>query len=121
LTPDELSRYPWASRIDDYVPVGRMRKAGVLLGVGGVVVVLLGATVSLVTAANIHHAVNMHHWPTAVGVYCGMALTLAAAVLGIVTAVQGFRKRGSITLPWWSVVAIAPAVIVFLVIRPFIR
>ena len=38
LTPDELTRYPWASQISDYVPVGRLRTWGLLLGLGGLVV-----------------------------------------------------------------------------------
>ena len=121
LTPDELSRYPWASQISDYVPVGRIRKASVLIGIAGILVLLIGAVVSLVAAENIHHAVSMRHLPTELGVYGGMALTVVAAVLGIVTAVQGFVKRGSVTLPWWSVAAIAPAIVVFFVVRPLVR
>ena len=112
LTPDELARYPWASQISDYVPVGRYRKAAVLTGLAGLAVLLVGALVSLAAAENIHHAVTMHHLPTQLGVYCGLALTAAAAALAVLTAVQGIAKRGSISLLWWSAAAIAPLLFV---------
>ncbi len=121
LTPDELTRYPWASQISDYVPVGTMRAAGLLIGIAGVIVLLFGAIVSLAQAENIHHAVTMHHLPTVLGVYVGMALTIAAAVIGVVTAVQGIAKRGAWSLLWWSAGAIAPALLVIFVIRPLIH
>jgi hypothetical protein len=121
LTPDELTRYPWATQISDYVPVGRLRATGMLVGIAGLVVLLLGAIVSVAAAQNVHHAVAMDHLPTKLGVYLGLALTIVAAVIGVVTLVQGILKRGSLALVWWSVIAIAPAVIMFLVIRPLIH
>jgi hypothetical protein len=121
LTPDELARYPWASQITDYVPVGRLRKYGVYLGLAGLTVLLLGAIFSLAQAENIHHAVTMHHLPTELGVYGGMALTLIAAALGVLTGVQSIVRHGSISLMLWSVAAIAPALLVFLVFRPMIH
>jgi hypothetical protein len=121
LTPDELTRYPWATQISDYVPVGRLRAIGVLVGIAGLIVLLLGALVSVAAAQNVHHAVGMDHLPTKIGVYLGLALTIVAALIGVVTLVQGLLKRGSLALLCWSVVAIAPAVIMFLVIRPMIH
>ncbi len=121
LTPDELTRYPWATQISDYVPVGRLRTIGVLVGIAGLIVVLLGALVSVAAAQNVHHAVAMNHLPTKLGVYLGLALTVVAALIGLVTLVQGLLKRGSLVLVCWSAVAIAPAVIMFLVIRPMIH
>jgi hypothetical protein len=121
LTPDELTRYPWATQISDYVPVGRLRAIGALLGIAGLVVLLIGALVSVAAAQNVHHAVAMDHLPTKLGVYLGLALTIVAALIGVVTLVQGLLKRGSLTLVWWSVVAIAPAALMFLVIRPVIH
>jgi hypothetical protein len=121
LTPDELARYPWASQITDYVPVGRLRKYGVYLGLAGLTVLLLGAIFSLAQAENIHHAVTMHHLPTELGVYGGMALTLIAAALGVLTGVQSIVRHGSISLMLWSVAAVAPALLVFLVFRPMIH
>ena len=120
LTPDELTRYPWASQISDYVPVGTLRAAGLLIGLAGLVVLLFGSIVSLAQAENIHHAVTMHHLPTVLGVYVGIALTAVGAVIGVVTAVQGIAKRGSLTLLWWSIGAIAPAIIMYFVVRPLI-
>ncbi len=121
LTPDELTRYPWATQISDYVPVGRLRAIGVLVGIAGFIVLLLGALVSVAAAQNVHHAVAMNHLATKLGVYLGLALTIVAAVIGVVTLVQGLLKRGSLTLVVWSVIAIAPAVLMFLVIRPMIH
>ncbi len=96
LTPDELTRYPWASQISDYVPVGTLRASGLLIGIAGFCVLLCGTIVSLAQAENIHHAVTMQHLPTVLGVYVGMALTIAAAVIGVVTGVQGIVKRGCV-------------------------
>ena len=121
LTPDELTRYPWATQISDYVPVGRLRTIGVLAGIAGIVVLLVGALVSVAAAQNVHHAVAMNHVPTKLGYYLGLALTIAAAAIGVVTLVQGLLKRGSLTLVWWSAVAIAPLLLVLLVIRPLIH
>ncbi len=121
LTPDELTRYPWASQISDYVPVGTLRASGVLLGVGGLVVLLFGTIVSLAMAENIHRAVTMHHLPTVLGVYVGIALTSVAALIGVVTAVQGIAKRGSFSLLWWSAGAIAPAVVMLFVVRSLVH
>jgi hypothetical protein len=121
LTPDELTRYPWATQISDYVPVGRLRAIGVLVGIAGLIVLLLGALVSVAAAQNVHHAVAMDHLPTKLGVYLGVALTVVAALIGIVTLVQCLLKRGSLALMCWSVVAIVPAIIMFLVIRPMVH
>jgi hypothetical protein len=121
LTPDELTRYPWASQISDYVPVGRMRTWGLLLGLGGLVVVLIGAIVSLASAVSIHHAVNMHHLATALGVYIGAALIITAAALGAITLVQGIVQRASIAVLLWSIMAIVPLLVMVLVVRPIIH
>jgi hypothetical protein len=63
----------------------------------------------------------MNHLPTKLGVYLGLALTSVAALIGVVTLVEGLLKRGSLALLCWSVVAIAPAVIMFLVVRPMVH
>ena len=121
LTPDELARYPWASQISDYVPVGRLRRYGVYLGLAGLPVLIVGAIFSLAQAENIHHAVTMHHLPTELGVYGGMVLTLIGAALGGVTGVRTLIQRGSISLLVWSAGAILPAVLLFFVFRPMIK
>ncbi len=121
LTPDELARYPWASQISDYVPVGRLRKYAVYCGLAGLVVLLVGAIFSLAEAENIHHAVTMHHVATEIGVYLGMALTLIGAALGVVTGAQAIIRRGSYSLLLWSVAAIAPALLLFFIFRPMIH
>ena len=121
LTPDELTRYPWASQISDYVPIGRLRTWGLLLGLGGLVVVLVGAIVSLAQAINIHHAVTMHHLATELGVYIGTAMTVAAAVLGVITLVQAIARRGSFSVLLWSVMGIVPLLVMFFVVRRLIH
>ena len=121
LTPDELTRYPWASQISDYVPVGRLRTWGLLIGLAGLVVVMVGAIVSLAEAVNIHHAVTMHHFAVALGVYLGGALTITAAVLGAITLVQGIVRGGSISVLVWSVMAIVPLLVMVFVVWPIIH
>ena len=121
LTPDELTRYPWASQISDYVPIGRLRTWGLLLGLAAWSVVLVGAIVSLAQAINIHHAVTMHHLATALGVYIGTAMTIAAAVLGVITFVQGIARRGSFSVLLWSVMGIVPLLVMLFVVRRLIH
>lgn len=120
LTPEELTRYPWASQISDYVPVGRLRTWGLLIGLAGLVVVVVGAVVSLAQAINIHHAVTMHHFATALGVYLGGALTITAAVLGGITLVQGIARRGSFSVLVWSILAIVPLLVMVFFVWPLI-
>jgi hypothetical protein len=93
---------------------------GVLL-IGGLIVLLVGAIVSVAAAENVHHAVGMNHVPTKLGVYLGLALTIVAALIGVVTLVQGLLKHGSLALLWWSAAAIAPAIIMLVVVRPLIH
>ena len=121
LTPDELTRYPWASQIGDFVPVGRLRTIAVLIGIGGFFVLLLGCIVSLAAAENIRHAVTMSHWATAAGVYCGIALSVVGAALGAVTLVQWFSRRGSIAPLLWSTAAFVPVLVIVLMIWPALR
>ena len=63
LTPDELARYPWASQISDYMPVGRLRKSAVYFGLAGLTILLIGAIFSLAEAQNIHSAVPCATFP----------------------------------------------------------
>jgi len=120
LTADEQARYPWASRIDDYVPVGRIRKLAVACSGAGLGAVMLGMFISLILNENIHHAVTMRHAPTAVGMYVGMALTAVGAAVGIVTGVQALANKAN-SLLWWTVAAVVPAIFVYLVIWPALR
>ena len=121
LTSDELTRYPWASRIGDYVPIGRLRTMAVLIGVAGLVAVALGCIVSLAGAESVRHAVTMSHWATAAGVYCGIALSVVGAALGAVTLVQWFSRRGSIAPLLWSTAAFVPVLVIVLMIWPALR
>ena len=113
LTPQELTRYPWASQITDYVPVGRLRKVAVGCTAVGIVFLFLGIIVSLAMATNIHHALAMKHPVLAVGVIAGVVLGGVGIVLGLVTGVQAIVK-GFRSLLLWSVAAIVPAVLMIL-------
>jgi hypothetical protein len=121
LTPDELTRYPWASQIGDFVPVGRLRTIAVLIGIGGFFVLVLGCIISLAAAENIRHAVTMSHWPTAAGMYGGIALAAVGAALGAVTLVQWLSRRGSLTPLVWSIGAFVPLLVIVFLIRPAIH
>jgi hypothetical protein len=120
LTADEHARYPWASRIEDYVPVGRTRKIAVLIAYVGWVISWIGMFVSLVLAENIHHAVNMTHAPTAITMYIALVLTAIGAILGVAMGVVALIRKSS-GMIGWAVAAVVPALAVYLVIWPLIR
>jgi hypothetical protein len=111
LTADEQLRYPWATRIGDYVPVGRARKLA-LLAVGvGVAVLILGLGFLYVTADDVRHGVAVRGpvigWLTLIipGVLFAIAF-----VIGCVTAVPALIHKATTPLVW-SLCAIAPLVI----------
>jgi hypothetical protein len=120
LTADEQARYPWATRIEDYVPVGKVRKAAVICSYVGWIISWIGMFVSLILAENIHHAVNMTHAPTAISMYIAMVLVAVGAVLGIIMGVVGLVRRAS-GMIWWAVAAVVPALFVYLVMWPLVR
>ena len=120
LTTQELTRYPWASQITDYVPVGRLRKVAVGCTVVGVVFLILGTIVSLAMATNIHHALALKHPVLAVGVFGGIVLGGIGILLGVVTGVQAVLK-GFRSLLLWSAAAIVPAAVMIVVIYAVTR
>jgi cytochrome c biogenesis protein CcdA len=93
----------------------------VLIGLLGLVVLLVGCIVSLAAAENIRHAVTMSHWPTAAGVYIGIALAAVGAVLGVVTLVQWLARRGSVAPLIYSIGAVVPLLVIVFLIRPAIH
>lgn len=120
LTQAELNRYPWASQITDYVPVGRLRKVGLACTGAGVVVLLVGIIISLALATNIRNAVSMDHPIVAIGVYIGIVLAATGLVIGIVTGVQALA-RGVRSLLLWSLATVAPALLMLAVVYPLVR
>ena len=120
LTADELNRYPWATRITDYIPVGRLRKIGLACTSAGAIVLLLGIMISLALSTNVRNAVSMDHPIVAIGVYIGIALAGTGLVIGIVTGVQAVA-RGVRSLLLWSLATIAPALLMLALVYPLVR
>jgi len=115
LSPQELTRYPWASQITDYVPVGRLRKVAVGCTAVGIVFLVIGTIVSLAMATNIHHALALKHPVLAIGVFGGIVLAGIGILLGVVTGVQAVVK-GFRSLLLWSAAAIVPALVMIVAI-----
>ncbi|HMK91374.1 MAG TPA: hypothetical protein VK576_00090 [Thermoleophilia bacterium] len=115
LSPQELTRYPWASQITDYVPVGRLRKLAVGCTAVGLVFLVIGTIVSLAMATNIHHALALKHPVLAIGVFGGIVLAGIGILLGVVTGVQAVVK-GFRSLLLWSAAAIVPALVMIVAI-----
>jgi len=114
LTHDELQRYPWASQITDYVPVGLWRKIAVACTWVAAVILIIGILVTLGMASNVHHALRITH-PLLAGACVGAAgLAAIGILLGLVTGVQAVAK-GYRSLLLWSVAAVVPAAVLLFI------
>jgi len=111
LTQDESARYPWASRINDYVPVGAQRRWGVLLAWGGLTVALLvWLLVYVVMSRNVPDK-SVHLSPVAYDLVAAAAVaSMAGAVLGLITLAVAIIKNAG-TAMVWSAAAIVPALL----------
>jgi hypothetical protein len=109
LTEDEQLRYPWASQINDYVPVGRWRRVGIVLAWAGFTVLVLGALAIYVITTHLH---VRHGLPRGVDEYAvfGVALALmwSGFTIGLVTTVSAAARNAKSPLVW-SIAAMLPA------------
>jgi len=115
LTADEQVRYPWASRITDYVPVGRLRKAALLCAGAGLLVLVVGMGIIVLRSVSIRHGLHVKSSPLGqVTLISSFALFGVAFVVGAVTAVSAWI-RGAKTPLVWSLGAMVPGVVVLLI------
>ena len=111
LTEQEKVRYPWASQITDYVPVGPWRKVALICSGAGVGV--LGAGVMAIYVFSMH--LHIHH-----GVPGGLdewvvfgvssALLAVALAIGLVTAVTAWLRKARTPLVWSVGAALPPLI-----------
>ena len=108
LTDQEKLRYPWASQITDYVPVGRLRRWGALLAVTGLGFFVLGVLAIYVVTMHVRLRNGLPHGTPELIVWAvSMALMSAGFVIGVVTAAQALAGHARLAL-LWSLVALIP-------------
>lgn len=112
LTQQEKVRYPWASRIVDYVPIGRWRKIALAVAVGGLSLYALGILGIYFFSP---YLLIRNGLPVGVAEYIVMVPSFVAMafgfVLGLVTAVTALLRRARPALIW-SVGAVLPGLLV---------
>jgi hypothetical protein len=120
LTAEEKQRYPWASQITDYVPVGRWRRIGGIIGGVGLAWSILGAAVVFVIRRSLQLKGGLPHSGLSWGVFApAMALMAVAFVIGAATGVAAVARRLRVPLVW-SVGALVPALL-WLVLYVFVH
>lgn len=112
LTSQEKLRYPWASQIVDYVPVGGWRKVALAAGVGGLTLYALGILGIYFFSP---YLLMKNGLPVGVAEYVVLVPAFTAMVLGLVlgsiTAVTALLRRARPALIW-SVGALLPGLVV---------
>jgi hypothetical protein len=112
LTPQEKLRYPWASRIVDYMPIGIWRKVAVAAGAGGLALYALGILGIYFFSP---YLLIENGLPVGVAEYIVMVPAFAAMafglVVGCVTAVTALLHRARPALIW-SVGAMLPGLVI---------
>lgn len=111
LTPDEQVRYPWASRITDFVPVGRRRRWGVLCAWTGAALYVLGALGVYVFTSHLSMWHGIPKGSLAIP-FLGLGLLGMAAgfVVGLLTLPQAIVSNARSPIAW-SAVAMVPLLI----------
>jgi|GEM_PF-2537944 len=112
LTAEERLRYPWASRIVDYVPVGRLRRVAVWAALGGLAYYAIGllAIFFFSPAISISNGLpaGTAEYIVMIPAYVAMAVGFC---LGLVTLVSAIVHQGK-SVMMWSVGAILPGVLI---------
>jgi hypothetical protein len=108
LSQEESTRYPWASQITDYLPVGPWRRYGLLLSIAGISILGLGMVFLYVAGLHIHlrNGVprRIDEW---VIVAVSTALMGFGFFVGLLTALAAWRNHARAALTW-SVTAMIP-------------
>lgn len=115
LTEQERLRYPWASQIVDYVPVGLWRKVALAAALAGLSLYALGILGIFFFSP---YLLVRNGLPVGVAEYIVMVPSFIAMglgfVLGFVTAVTAMLHRARSPLIW-SVGAMLPGLLVGLI------
>jgi hypothetical protein len=111
LTAQEKLRYPWASRITDYVPVGRWRRIAFKTAWGGLAL-YIGGTLAIFVFSSYLRMVNglpdgVAEFLVTVPAFLAMAVGF---FIGLVTAVQAARQEARPALAY-SVAAMLPGIL----------
>jgi len=111
LTREEQLRYPWASQITDFVPIGRRRRWGMLCAWGGVAIYVLGVVGVYVFTSDVR---AWHGIPTGSLTipFLGLGLLGMAAgfVMGLASLPQAIARNARSPIAW-SVGAMLPLLI----------
>jgi hypothetical protein len=115
LSQEESTRYPWASQITDYMPVGTWRKYGLLVAVAGICILGLGMVVIYVAGLHVHMRNGVprgiDEWLV---VSVSTALMAFGFIVGLLTALTAWRQHARAALTW-SVTAMIPGLFWLLV------
>jgi len=101
LTVEEQQRYPWASRIIDYVPVGTLRKVGLWAAVLALVCFLAGTVALALVAVDIRDTLGR------ITLAVSGVLAVAGFVLGLVGLIPALMRSATGPL-LWSLAAMVP-------------
>jgi hypothetical protein len=116
LTPQEQLRYPWASRIVDYLPIGRWRRVAFWVALGGLALYVVGTLAIFVFSPYLKVKNGL---PDGVAEYLVTVPAFAAMavgfLLGLVTAIQAAVRQARPALAW-SIGAMLPGAVVLAVL-----
>jgi hypothetical protein len=120
LSQEESTRYPWASQITDYLPVGTWRKYGLLSAIAGISILGLGLVFLYVAGLHIHMRNGVPRGiDEKVIVSVSTALMGFGFFVGLLTALSAWRNQARAALTW-SVTAMVPGLfwlLIWLTIR----
>ena len=109
LTVEEQQRYPWASRINDFVPIGSFRKVGLGAAVLALACFVLGTVALCLVAVDIRNGVSYTSGTLGrVTLAVSGALAVAGFVLGLLGVVPALVRNAKGPL-LWSLAAMVPA------------
>jgi hypothetical protein len=110
LTVEEQQRYPWASRINDYVPVGLVRKVGLWAAVLAVVFFIGGTVALALVAVDIRQGVDYTSGTLGrITLVLSGICAVAGLVLGLIGLVPALLRSATGPL-LWSAAAMVPAI-----------
>jgi hypothetical protein len=118
LTEPERLRYPWASQITDYVPVGRLRRIGLALSTAGFALLAVGILLIYVVTMHVHLHNGVPQGAAEWIVYlASLALVAAGFVIGLVTAGSAIARRARLPLLYSLGAMILPVLWLLIVLR----
>jgi hypothetical protein len=108
LSQEEGVRYPWASQITDYVPVGAWRRYALIVGLIGIAILGAGMLVLYVAGLHIHMRNGI---PRRIDEWLIVTVSTACIAygffVGLVTALTAWKNHARTALTW-SLTAMVP-------------